>query len=186
MAKDDATTTRLKNIEAELRSIATCTATTLAELQQLLSGDAAQAQKENIRANSARAPSAQSTARRRPANAQHGADSTALLSARQRYVLATQTANAALKSLADALKTPVTQRTSKPPPDPTASADIATTAQKPRAKSSAASHRPLKERTASVIANSPAKPKPLRRSSSPAPTRAWLRLPNAPGLHLHT
>jgi separase len=168
MAKDDATTTRLKNTEAELRSIATCTAATLAELQLLLSADTAQAQKENVRVKSARAPSVQSTAsaRRRPAKADHGADAPALLSARQRYVLATQTVNAALKSLADALKTPATQRAPKPPPASTASVDIVTDAQKPRAKSSAASHRPLKERPVGQAANSPTKPKPLRRSSS--------------------
>ncbi|KAL5421420.1 hypothetical protein PMIN04_005581 [Paraphaeosphaeria minitans] len=167
MAKEDATTTRLKNIEIELRNIATCTAATVAELQELLklSGDTAQSHKENIRSRSTRAPSAQSTARRRPGTAasartEPGADATALLTPRQRYVLATQTVNATLKSLADALKTPATPQR---PRTPTASASAV---QESQAKSTATSQRPLKERSVSQITNSPTKPKPLRRSSS--------------------
>ncbi|KAL5390898.1 hypothetical protein DPSP01_001397 [Paraphaeosphaeria sporulosa] len=167
MAREGATTTRLKNIETELRNMATCTAATVAELQELLklSGDAAQSQKENIHSRSARAPSAQSTARRRPGTAasartEPGADAAALLTPRQRYVLATQTVNATLKSLADALKTPATPQR---PRTPTASAKVAHTSQ---AKSTATSQRPLKERSVSQITNSPTKPTPLRRSSS--------------------
>lgn len=167
MAKEDATATRLQNIEADLRNIATCTAATVAELQQLLrlSGDTAQSQKENIRSRSARAPTAQSTARRRPGTAasartEHGAAPTAILTDRQRYVLATQTVNATLKSLADALRT---KATPPRPGSPTASANVA---QKSQSTSTSTAQHPLKERSVSQITNSPTSPKPLRRDSS--------------------
>ncbi|KAF2440786.1 hypothetical protein P171DRAFT_395518 [Karstenula rhodostoma CBS 690.94] len=172
MPKEDATKARLQNIETELRTIAACTAATVAELQELLklSGDTAQSQKENIRSRSTRAPSAQSTARRRPgtaaARAEHGTGSTAPLTPRQRYVLATQTVNATLKSLADALKTPTVPATHRRPRTPPASTASANVAQKSQSRSVSTSQRPLKERSVGQITNSPAKPKPLRRSSS--------------------
>ncbi|KAJ4358184.1 separin protein [Didymosphaeria variabile] len=125
MANEDATATRLENIETELQSIAT-----FAE----------------------REPTA--------AKAEHG------LSPRQRYILATQTVNATLKSLTDALKTPVTQRTAKSPPASKPSPTVATNAQKPHAKSSSVTNHPLKERSVSQATNSSTRPKGLRRSSS--------------------
>ncbi|KAF1974256.1 hypothetical protein BU23DRAFT_505166 [Bimuria novae-zelandiae CBS 107.79] len=177
MAKGDATRTRLENIENELQSTTTCSAATVAELQRLLSGELAQSEKENIHSKSARAPAARCTARSRPATAtatrvEDVASPSPSLSARERYILATQTVNVTLKSLSDALKSPLAQRTAQPPPKSKPSPDVATNAQKPQrsglvhSKSSSISHYPLKERSVGQITNSPTKPKPLRRSSS--------------------
>ncbi|KAL1612722.1 separin protein [Paraconiothyrium brasiliense] len=165
MAKEDATATRLKNIEIELQSMTTCTAATVAELQNLLSGDTTQSQKENLRVKNARGPSAQTTARRRPGTA-NASKAEHDLSPRQRYILATQTVNATLKSLTDALKIPVTQRTAKSPPASKPPPNVATNAPKPHAKSTSVSSHPLKERPVSQATNSSARPKALRRSSS--------------------
>ncbi|KAF2691649.1 cell division-associated protein-like protein [Lentithecium fluviatile CBS 122367] len=163
-AEKDATRTRLKNIKTDVRTISTCTATTVAELQDILAGRNTEApQKENIRVNKAQLSTAQSTARRRAgtnaATATDAAKETRrLLSPRERYILATEVANTTLKTLADALKTqqPAQARPSKtkpPRPRPT------------HTKSYSVAH-PLKERSVSQIVNSPKKSSSLRRSSS--------------------
>lgn len=178
MANDDIAATRLKTIETQLRSTATCTATTVAELRDFLSGETTQSKKENIRAKPTKANNAQSATRRRPGTAnaaktEQAADSsTTLISPRRRYVLATQAVNATLQSLADVLKTPVSQRTAQSPPDSKSTVSTATVTHKTQrpgrtqTKSTSVSNRPLKERSASQVTNSPKKPKSLRRSSS--------------------
>lgn len=173
MTKEAATKTRIQNINDELRSISTCTAATVTELQKLLSGETSHSQKENTRARSVKTPSARSTTRSRPgtATATRAEDVTNgpdLLPPRERYVLATQAANSALKSLSEALKTPASQRTAQAPPKSKAPTN-AQKSQRPtlvHTKTSSGSQYPLKERSASQIANSPTKTKSLRRSSS--------------------
>ncbi|KAJ4286716.1 separin protein [Kalmusia sp. IMI 367209] len=172
----DATRTRLENIKTDLRSIATCTTTTVADLKRLLVGNSEEAQKENIRARSTKTASAQSSAHRRAGtsvatSSEDVAGCAGLSSTRERYRLATEVVNIALKSLADALKTQAAPRTVQPPPKtkpPTKGTANAAKPQRPRlghTKSSSVSQYPLKERSVSQINNSPTKPS-LRRSSS--------------------
>ena len=174
MSKAAASKTRIENVENELRSTSTCTAATVAELQSLLYGDASQGQKENVRSRSAKTTGARSTARSRPGTAAsvRADDVASNLSPRQRYVVATQTVNTALRSLSDALKTPAVSRSTQPAAQSKLPANAATNTQrslKPartHSKSVSSSQHPLKERSVSQVTNSTAKTKTLRRSSS--------------------
>jgi len=166
----DETRTRLENTKTELRTISTCTATTVAELQELLVGRTSEdSQKENIRVQKAPLP----TARRRAATAatsttDNSKEPKPLLTPRERYILATEAANTTLKSLADALKTqpPVQARpTTKAKPASDVHAQKPARSRTPHTKSNSVAH-PLKERSVSQIINSPKKPSSSRRSSS--------------------
>jgi separase len=166
----DATRTRLENIKTELRTISTCTTTTVAELQGLLAGKTSEpAQKENIRVQKVPLP----TARRRagtavPATTESAKEAKSLLTPRERYILATEAANTTLKSLADALKTqpPAQARpSSKAKPASDVNGQKPARPHPPHSKSYSVAQ-PLKERSVSQVINSPKKSSALRRSSS--------------------
>jgi separase len=164
------TRARLETIKADLRTISTCTDTTVAELQEFLGVRIAGApQQENTRVQRAQLP----TARRRAGTTattttDNVKEPESLLTPRERYVLATEAANITLKSLADALKTqpPAQARpTSKAKPASDAKAQKPARPRPPHTKSYSVAH-PLKERSVSQVINSPRKPSSLRRSSS--------------------
>ncbi|KAF1913977.1 peptidase family C50-domain-containing protein [Ampelomyces quisqualis] len=168
--KDDPTRLRIDTVKADLRSTSTCSATTVATLQDLLAKRSeALAQKENVRAK------VQATARRRAATATATApvdtikETAASLPPRDKYVLATEVANTTLKNLAGALKSPSKAAAPNPCSQSKPNAvDDGRTSGRPRtghAKSASVSKRPLKERSVSQLINSPQKPA-IRRSSS--------------------
>ncbi|KAG9189610.1 separase [Alternaria panax] len=168
--KDETTRTRTDRIKADLRSISTCTNATATALQDLLSRKAEDApQKENVRAK------AQPIARRRGATATAAApgnmakQKTSNLGPKEKYILATEVANATLQTLADALKNPPPMIAARPPTKskPTPAEDARKPA-RPRlghATSSSVSQKPLRERSVSQINNSPQKRVPRRSSS---------------------
>jgi separase len=168
--KDEPTRLRIDKVKADLRSTATCLATTVATLQDLLLKKSEEpSQKENVQVK------VQPTARRRAGTATATAavgdskQASATASPRERYILATEVANITLKNLADALKSLSNAPTQRPSSQskPNASED----ARKPirprvgHTKTASVSKRPLKERSVSQLANSPQKPS-IRRSSS--------------------
>lgn len=164
-AKNDTARQRSDDVKAALRSTTTCSATTAATLQELLhKKEEGLAEKENAKSK------VQTAARRRGATTATAADLTKSnapeLSARERYILATEVANVTLKNLAEALKsTPIQRRPSQSKPSPS---DDARKPTKPRtgpAKSAPTTKRPLKERSVSQLTNSPRKPMPRRSSS---------------------
>ncbi|KAF2642990.1 hypothetical protein P280DRAFT_505241 [Massarina eburnea CBS 473.64] len=169
MAKEE-TRARIDNIKIDLRTISSCTTTTVSELQEVLLQKLPEpTPKENARAKKAgSAP----TGRRRAATATASTmdatkPTTPSLTARERYILATEVANTTLKSLAEALKAQSPTRSrpltkAKPTSDENAQPRPRTT----NIKSSSAAPRPLKDRSASQVANSPKKRSALRRSSS--------------------
>lgn len=167
--KDDSTRLRIDNVKANLQTTSSCTAATVAALQELLLKKTEEpAQKENVRAK------APTTARRRAATATATAtvdvkESTAILSPREKYILATEVANTTLKNLADALKspsnTPAQQPLSQSKPTPSEDVRKPARSRAGHAKSASVSQRPLKERSASQMSNAPQKPT-IRRSSS--------------------
>ncbi|PSN70295.1 hypothetical protein BS50DRAFT_674716 [Corynespora cassiicola Philippines] len=168
----DATRARIDSIKAELRSISTCTPATVAELQVLLTGKTEETTgKENIQAKGPQARSASAAGRKRPASKASTADAskraTVSLAPRERYILATETANSTLKSLADALKSqPSPQPTPKPKPIPIEDDRKPTSKRGAASKLASVPQRALQERSASQVNNSPRKPSGKRRSAS--------------------
>ncbi|CAO2657190.1 Nn.00g033160.m01.CDS01 [Neocucurbitaria sp. VM-36] len=169
-AKDETARTRIDNIKADLRSISTCSNATIATLQELLAKEKDEpVEKENVRVK------VRATARRKAGTTTVTASVDAIkqtssaLAPKERYVLATEVANATLKTLADALKNPPTTPALRPSSQfKTASSDDAHKPTKPRpghAKAVSVSQKPLKERPVSQMNNSPRK-RPIRRSSS--------------------
>jgi separase len=167
--KDEPTRRRINNVKADLRSTSTCSAATVATLQDLLSKKTEEpAQKENVRVK------VQATARRKAATATTSTgdatdESSTILLPREKYILATEVANTTLKNLADALKSP-----SNPPSQRSASqtktalTEDARKQARPRTghgKSASVSKRPLKERSVSQL-NNPSQKPAIRRSSS--------------------
>jgi len=163
--KDDTTRLRSDEVKAALRSTTSCSAATVTTLQELLcKRKEGLAEKENVKV---KAPTA---ARRRAATAATAPAVTnnnpLALSARERYILATEAANTALKNLAEALKgTPIPRRPSQSKPIPSEDAPKPTKPRTGHAKSASASKRPLKERSVSQMTNSPQKRMPRRSSS---------------------
>ncbi|KAF2823475.1 hypothetical protein CC86DRAFT_469265 [Ophiobolus disseminans] len=165
--KEAATRFGSDNIKADLRSTSTCSATTVAALQDLLlTKDEEPAQKENARV---KGPTA---ARRRAATAptvEPAKQTPPALSPREKYILATEIANVALKNLAEALKSPTNAPTQRPSPQskpsPTEDARKAARSRTGHTKSASVSKRPLNERSVSQISNAQRKPA-MRRSSS--------------------
>ncbi|KAL5119521.1 separin protein [Pleosporales sp. CAS-2024a] len=160
---DEATRLRIDNVKANLQSTTSCSAATVAELQELLLKRPEEpAQKENVRAKTPVA------ARRGAGTAAatttaDGKEAATILSPREKYILATEVANTTLKSLADALKSPTnpTAQTSPPQSKQTPSEE----ARKSARQRTATSQRPLRERSASQLSNAPHRPA-IRRSSS--------------------
>jgi separase len=156
MAKENqATRSRLDTIKTEIRTVSTCTTTTVAKLQELLVGSVLEpSQKENVRTTARRKADPVATATREDAK-----QPTPSFTQRERYVLATEVANITLKTLADALKTnlpaQVQPSTKAKPPRP-----------RPLHTKSHSTAHPLKERSVSQMNNSPRKSSSLRRSSS--------------------
>jgi separase len=168
--KKDTARSRIDSIKIDLGSIQTCTATTASDLQHLLAEQREEPiQKENCRVKSSQVLNVQSTTRRKPAKATITGNGDAVkqtsqsLVPREKYILATEVVNIALKSLADALKTQPSQQISRKrsKSKPPTSEDTRTPA-KPRTTHP----RPLQERSVSQIVNSPQKPSLLRRSTS--------------------
>jgi separase len=168
--KDEPTRRRINNVKADLRSTSTCSAATVATLQDLLWKKSEEpAQKENVRVK------VQATARRKAATATATAtadaaeESLTIPLPREKYILATEVANTTLKNLADALKSPSNPPTQRPASQSkTTPNEDARKLVRPRAghtKSASVSKRPLKERSVSQLNNSPQKPA-IRRSSS--------------------
>jgi separase len=174
MAKDAITTrARIDNIKSDLRTISSCTTTTVAELQDLLLPNTAEpAQKENVKRK--KADSAPTTARRRAATATSTAtdqtkQATSSLAPRDRYILATEVANTTLKSLAEALKTqppPRSRPATKAKPTSNENTQKLSRPRLGHTKSSSIAIHPLKERSVSQAVNSPKKRPSSRRSSS--------------------
>jgi separase len=168
--KDETARARIDSIKADLRSTSTCTTATVSALQELLSRkEEALVQKENVRAK------VPTTARRRAGAATAAAtvdapkQKNSALAPREKYILATETANKTLQTLAGALKSPPTTFASRPPskakPTPTEDARKPARPRLGHTKSSSVSQKPLRERSASQIHDSPQK-SASRRSSS--------------------
>jgi separase len=168
--KDEPTRQRIDCVKADLRSTSTSSAATVATLQDLLlKKPDATVQKENVQTK------VQATARRRAGTAAATTNiditrqTSATLSPKDKYILATEVANTTLKNLADALKSPshapVQRPSSQSKPTPREDAQKPTRPRTGHAKSASVSKRPLKERSVSQMTNSPQKP-PIRRSSS--------------------
>ncbi|CAI6335881.1 unnamed protein product [Periconia digitata] len=139
-------------IENDLRTISSCSHTTVAELQSLLLNKATEpTQKENVRTTKADSTST-TVPRGRAATAAKATTkgakpTTPTLTPRERYILATEVANITLKTLSEALKT---QSSSRPRPST-------------KTSSTTASH-PLNEVSVSQAVNSPQKRSPPNRS----------------------
>jgi separase len=168
--KDEPTRRRINNVKADLRTTSTCTAATVATLQDLLFKKSEEpAQKENVKVK------AQAAARRRAATAgttssvDAAEGSASSLSPRDKYILATEVANTTLKNLADALKSPTNTPSQRPASQskttPTEDARRQARSRTGHTKSASVAKRPLKERSVSQMNNSPQKPA-IRRSSS--------------------
>lgn len=160
--KKDASRTRIETVKVNIRSISTCSTSTVAELQELLADKTEEpVEKENVRARRPQ-PSVQAGTRKKvaPANA-----TTASLAPRERYILATEVANITLKSLADALKSQPPRKPSRPQPSKTDAPNSARS-RPSYSRSSSLTQSPLKERSVSQATNSPIKPSSLRRSIS--------------------
>jgi separase len=168
--KDEPTRRRINNVKADLRSISTCSAATIATLQDLLAKKSEElVQKENVRVK------VQATARRKAATVtttstvDAAKESLAILLPREKYILATEVANTTLKNLADALKSPSNTLAQRPASQakttPNEDARKQVRSRTGHAKSASVSKRPLKERSVSQLNNSPQKPA-IRRSSS--------------------
>ncbi|KAF2032274.1 hypothetical protein EK21DRAFT_110217 [Setomelanomma holmii] len=166
--EDEPTRARIDNIKADLRTTSTCSNATVVALGELLLKKIDEhAEKENVRVT------APATARRRAATADAATNptktNTATLPPREKYILATEVANTTLKNLADALKIPSNALDSRLAPE--AKKAVNEDARKParpragNAKHASVSKRPLMERSASQLTNSPKK-RPIRRSSS--------------------
>lgn len=169
----DATRSRVEELKAQLRSIPTCSATTVTELREALAVQAPEPeQKENARLKKGQLLVASSTTRRKAGGPSTLHDAKLLvpppLGPRERYILATEAANMTLKSLTDALKTQVpahSRPSAKTKPSTIQNAPKGPKSRPVPGKSATASCRPLQERSVSQITNSPKKPS-LRRSSS--------------------
>ncbi|KAF2476212.1 uncharacterized protein BDR25DRAFT_331118 [Lindgomyces ingoldianus] len=186
----DTTRSRIENIKTSLRSITTCTSTTVSELQEILAEKAQEvAQKENLRSKGSRLLSVQPNSRTRVATkvstiavdvAKPAGD---FLAAKEKYILATEVANTTLKSLADALKTPPPSKVSPKPSKSKTPAPEGQSKPAPRSgahvRSASYSQKPLQERSVSQVVNSPQKRYAPRRSSSYS---ACLTTGPAPGL----
>jgi separase len=151
MAAEKTTTrARIESIKTDLRSISTCSTSTVVDVQELLADKTEDiVQKENIRARSSQLRSGQTATRKKTASttvittaklASHS------LAPRDKYILATEVANLTLKSLADALKSPPSGVF--PKTKSTSNGD---------APQSAKSNSPLQERFVSQVTNSPTK-----------------------------
>jgi separase len=166
-AKDDATRIRIQNVQADLKSTSTCSAATVAALQELLAKkDEESAQKENVKVK------VQATARRRAGTATATAPTDPLKTAftpRDKYILATEVANTTLKTLADALRSPPSalnpQSSSRPNATPSDDGRKSTKPRLGHTKSASTSKRPLTERSVSQMTNMSLKPAPRRSSS---------------------
>lgn len=169
MATKDATTrTRIESVKADLRSTSTCSTTTADILQELLSRkNDVVTEKGNLKSRD------RATARRRAGTTTNAASvdapkqSSTTLQLREKYILATEVANATLKNLADALKNPLLHQVIRPSKGKPLIEDARKPA-RPRAghrKTSSISQKPLKERSVSQANNSPLKRAPRRSSS---------------------
>ena len=163
----------IEKIKTSIRTISTCSASTVTELEELLAGSLdPNSQKENIRVKNTKLLSVQSTGRRKGATTTTVAatvtvtkQALTLLSPREKYILATEVANYTLKSLSDALKTQPVRTPAKPPKA------VAEDIQPGKTRALGAQNlpyipKPLQERSTSQATNSPVKPSSLRRSLS--------------------
>ena len=159
------------NIKANIRSISTCTNATVTALQELLARNKEEpGEKENIRVK------VTATARRRAGTTatttvvENGKQPSTTLAPKARYILATEVANATLKALTDALKSPAYATHPRPPsqtkPSPNENGRKTAKARTAHAKTAPVPQKPLKERPVSQLNHSPPKPSMRRRSSS--------------------
>ncbi|KAF2270815.1 hypothetical protein CC78DRAFT_610875 [Lojkania enalia] len=182
-AKEESTRIRIENLKSDIRSISTCTADTVASLQNLLADACEQvAQKENTRIKGSQLHGVQSKVRRGAAITRTTSSTTEttnisqqsrpFISSKERYILATEVANTTLKSLTDALRTQPASQLDRIHPKPKSPVKDVNEARKSKnartahAKIQSRSQEPLRERCASQVANPPTKPSQLRRSLS--------------------
>ncbi|KAF2192409.1 hypothetical protein K469DRAFT_745861 [Zopfia rhizophila CBS 207.26] len=173
-----ATRNDIEQIKSDLQSIATCTSVTVTALQGLLSDvPEAVAQKENTRVRNSKSISVQSNARRKATSkttitVEVVEKDSATLTPKEKYILATDFANATLKTLADALKNPPVSQHRKPSSKPKTTGstedqcNITSKSRIALSRTPSCSQRPLQERSVSQVINSPKKPSSLCRSSS--------------------
>lgn len=164
--KDEPTRKRIESIKTDLQSIATCSYSTLASLQELLT------QKDDVVVEKENVHRVQATARRKAATATTAnvsKQACIALTPKERYLLATEVANTTLKTLADALKNPPPASSQ---PKSIVSDDTRDGARPPSShpKTTSTAQKPLKERSASQAHNSPQKPSPRQASSVSSPT----------------
>ncbi|KAF2747521.1 hypothetical protein M011DRAFT_467584 [Sporormia fimetaria CBS 119925] len=160
---------RIESIKSDLRSLSTCSTSTLQEVQDLLANKAEAAdEKENARGKKAQSTAQARLGKQSNFTASRKATTTtecAGQSPRERYILATEVANITLKLLSDALKV---DRSSKNTKQASTATDDARSSSQPRrtlARSPSNSTLPLGERSVSQVVNSPTKPS-LRPSTS--------------------
>ncbi|KAH7127059.1 peptidase family C50-domain-containing protein [Dendryphion nanum] len=178
--KDDTPRTRIESIKTDLQSIASCTNATVTALQALLDDKIeVLPDKENLDSSkrppvrtvqaSARTKSRSVTVSATVGTAKKSSSSIICLTPREKYVLATETANATLKSLTDALKLQSSSQTSRPTSTPKTAQEVDTQPTSKRAghtRTVSSSQKPLQERLPSQASNSPVKPSTLRQSTS--------------------
>ena len=165
-----ATRPDVQNIKTAVSSIATCTSTTVQALEALLAQETKQiVEKENVKPKRSRVPAAPPTSRRRQiaksVDAEVCETGSAPLSSKEKYVLATDVANATLKSLSDSLKDPTLLRFAHKSKGKAVPQETPLTKRGQLSRSTSYSQKPLQERPSSQTINSPTK-RPLRRSSS--------------------
>jgi separase len=168
--KDETMRTRIDVIKADLRCTSTCTDATVLALQELLlRKEEAPAQKENVRAKAPAAARRRAGAATAAATADVAQQQSSALAPREKYILATETANKTLQTLADALKKPPPTFAARPPskakPTPPEDARKPARPRPGHTKTSSVSQKPLRERSVSQLNNSPQKPAPRRSSS---------------------
>ncbi|KAH7402763.1 peptidase family C50-domain-containing protein [Pyrenochaeta sp. MPI-SDFR-AT-0127] len=166
--KDETARKRINDVKTDVRSTSTCSNATVTTLQELLIKKIEEpTEKENVRIK------ASGTGRRRAGTAPALADTikqtSIALTPKEKYILATEVANATLKTLADVLKKPASALVSHTvPQSKPAAGDDARKPTRPRTghtKTTLVSQRPLKERAVSQMNSSPKKPSMSRSSS---------------------
>ncbi|KAF2648299.1 hypothetical protein K491DRAFT_784171 [Lophiostoma macrostomum CBS 122681] len=171
--KQDTPRASIQSIKTDLRSVSTCSPATIASLRGLLcTGTEGVVQKENARVQGSQLLSIQSTTRRKGVTAKTTATVTVAtqkstdLPPRDKYILATEVVNITLKSLADALRSQPTRALSKQELQIETDAPKSAKTCPPSSHNPSYTQTPLQERSASQAANSPTKPRTLRRSLS--------------------
>ncbi|KAI9817865.1 MAG: hypothetical protein M1827_000984 [Pycnora praestabilis] len=167
-------------IKTALSSILTCSSSTVAGLNELLSSKpSAPRQDGQSQLSSKNLPTARGTTKLKPSTAPKSKakpkvsvleikeEQQPLLTLSERYTLATETINITLKLLTEAIKSPP-QSKRQPSPRDVNQLQRSTSARKLLSRSASAPQKPLEALSPNRLSSSPSKPSTIRRSSSSA------------------